>query len=258
MNATIKLSYDRAVRSGTENDPNPEILPAVHGHFSEPFFRRTRFALELAPGLVAHIASLRDASGGSGERVQTSKESPLPFNVQAWDDANEVYKLLVYWSVVFAEAMRLAPPSPARRSWRARDDRIIGLPANTTPSDARYVVGIVGLWLRTQLDPIMHLRADEVMEFHEQVGEVFRLSARWPQRDRATWSKLPCPWCGGRLGIYPPEMRGAERMAVCEACHRDLTQDEFDANVDRVATATKEAQKLVIKHGRNIPGEWRL
>jgi len=170
----------------------------------------------------------------------------------------EVYKNLVYWSVVFAGMLRLNPPSPARRSWRASDNRVVGLPANITPTDSRYVVGIIGLWLRTQLEPIMHLRADEVMEFHEQLGEVFRLSARWPQRDRATWSKLPCPWCGGRLAIYPPEVRGAERMAVCEGCSRSLTQEEFDANVDRVATATKEAQKLVIKHGRNIPGEWRL
>jgi|GEM_PF-1977155 len=258
MNTTIRLSYDRAVKKGTENDPNPEILPAARGHFSEPFFRRTRFALELAPGLVQHIASLRDAAGGGAERVQTTKEMPLPFNAQAWDDANEVYKNLVYWSVVFAGMLRLSPPSPARRSWRASDDRVIGLPANISPTDSRYVVGIIGLWLRTQLEPIMHLRADEVMEFHEQLGDVFRLSARWPQRDRATWSKLPCPWCGGRLAVYPPEVLGAERMAVCEGCTRSLTQEEFDANVDRVATATKEAQKLVIKHGRNIPGEWRL
>lgn len=255
---TIRLSYDRAVKRGTEDDPNPEILPATHGWFSEPFFRRTRFALELAPGLVEHIASLRDVSGGAGERVDTSKDAPMPFNVQAWDDANEIYKSLVYWSVVFAGMLKLSPPSPARRSWRASDDRVVGLPANITPKDSRYVTGVISLWLRTQLEPIMHLPAAEVAEFNAQLGDVFRLSARWPQRDRATWSKLPCPRCGGRLAIYPPEVRGAERMAVCEGCQASLTEDEFQAHVDRVATATKVAQQLVLKHGRNIPGEWRL
>lgn len=254
----LTLSYDRAVKKGTESDPNPEILPAEHGHFSTPFFKKTRFALELAPGVVAHIVTMKVASGGAGERVQTTKEAPLPFNEQAWDDANEVYKLLMYWSVAFAGMLKMNPPAPARRAWRASDNRVVGLPANITAQDARYVMGLLTVWMRTQLESIMHLRAEDVTEFHEQILEVFRISARWPQRDRSSWSKLPCPFCGGLLAIYPPEMRGAERTILCQTCENTLTDDEYRAHFERLATGTKIAQQLVIKSGIQIPGEWRL
>ena len=256
---TIRLAYDRSVKIGTEHDPNPEILLAKHGHFSEPFFRRVRLALERAPRLVEHIVANKMPTGaGLSERVQTSPDPQIPFNPTAFADADHLYRMLAYWCVVMAQMMGIQAPTPARHSWRATDKTVIGLPANITPEDARYVTSINSTWLRTQLEPIMHLWPEEVMEFHDQLIDVFRLGAKYPMRDNAKWSKLPCPRCEGRLGIYPPEVFGAKVYAVCENCTEQLDEEEYEAHWQRVATKSKASQVFVRKLGINIPGVWRL
>jgi hypothetical protein len=249
MNTVPRLSYDRAIKRGTENDIVPTILPATHGNFSTPFFRRVKFALELTGGVVEHVVSLHTARGGkSDDNVQASKDDPLPFNAQAWDDANEMYRRLVYWSLAFSEGLTVAAPGPARRAWRNNRGRVVGFPASVSPAEARYAAGVMTKWLVIQLEKIMSLDVEDVTLFSVDITDVFRVNARWPQRDRSSWSKLPCPHCKGRLAIWPPEGENDRRRIVCEVCRNDLEEDEYEVLVEEMAKATKEAIKLATKY----------
>lgn len=267
------LSFDGAIERGTENDPNPTVTVPAHGHFSEQFFRKVLFALEHAPGVVQHVISLRSVADGEtnsreafpslaktqqfGDRVTATKEPPLPFNQQAWDDANHLYATLVYWSRLLAPELKLQPPTVARRAWTNARGHIIGLPANVTPDDARYSVGVMSLWLRTQLELIMNLDPDDVTEFAANIGDVFRVNARFPQRDRSTRSALRCPNCGAEgLTVYPPEVYLGHTTYYCHDCNHMMYEDEYLTQVHRLGSQ-KIAHHLVAKYGVQIPGEWR-
>lgn len=252
MSKIVQLSYDRAIERGTEHDIVPKVLLATHGHFSKPFFNRQKYALEILPGIVEHVVSLMVASGGSESDIQSTREIPVPFNAQAWDDANELYRLLVYWTGAFATTMRLQAPGPAKRAWRNDNGRVVGLPAGVSPKDARYATGVMSKWLLIQLEAIMHLDPEDVTIFATGMADVYRVNARWPQKDRSVWSKLPCPNCGGRLAIYPPEPPAQDRQIVCDACRHVLDEDDYERRVEEQAQATKVAQQLARKYATRM------
>ncbi len=247
-----ELSYDRAVKRGTENLETPEILPAVYGRFSAPFFRQCRIALKILPGVVEHVVSLHTASGGASEdNIQASKDDPLPFNAQAWDDGNEMYRRVVYWTGVFSISLGGEAPGAAKRAWRNADGKVIGLPAGITPEAAKLATFAMTSWLQGRLNSIMSLDPEDVTQFHTDLRDVYRVNARWPQQDRAVWSRLPCPYCQGRLAVYPPTAPGRGKHIECETCANTFTEAEYESAVKELERATKTAQQLAKKYARS-------
>jgi hypothetical protein len=220
----IRLAYDQG--------KNGEKLPATHGNFSEGFYKRLTAALKLAPGVVEHVMRMITVAGGTDDRVDGSRDAPLPMNTQ--------------------------PPGPAKRAWAATSTgKIMGLPANIEPETARYLVGIMSTWLHINLVDILGTSVfDDVQFFHDELTQdIFRINAAWPQQARPEYSHMPCTidTCTGKIAIYPPNAFRDDQLIKCERCGNILTESryEFYWNLyKQIAAETDPVKKhLMRKYG---------
>lgn len=243
------------IRKGTEEEPVP--LEAHHGNLCNRCFGRIKSALELAPDVVEHVVSMVDAnSGGSDDRVDGSRDAPLPFNTTAFNDANEIYQRLVYWSILWADRLKVQAPGPAVRSWRAESGFVVGLPADIAPGSARYLAGVMSAWLMLKLEEIAYLLPlDDVNYFADELRDVFRVNARWPSAAKPRYSDVPCPvdGCGQRLAVYPPVAFEEDEKFICDRGHH-IPPDRYEFYVNYYAQVQAETdpvkRHLLKKYGR--------
>lgn len=232
MNDTEKPCINGCIRKGTEDTAEPELLVARHGQYCARCWGRIHGPLGEAPAVVEHVISMLTSGGQPDVKVDgKADQAPTPFNSQAFDDANETYKSLVYWSHIVAAAIRANPPSPARASWRTRDGRIVGLPANIAPNQARYIVGVMSTWLRMHLDTYLFAALPaEVDALTDAMRDVYRISARWPRKSRPHYSDMPCPKdeCTGKIAVWPPENPGDDEKIMCTGCGLILMPDQYE------------------------------
>lgn len=227
LNASM---YPLAIDRGKEDAPQP----AKHGWFSDRFFRAMSAAMKISPSVVEHVVSLGTSAGSPEDKVDGTREAPLPMSVQAFLDANEVYSLLVYWARVFADSLHIDAPGPAVKSWRNRAGTIIGLPANPTPGGARYSVTIMSGWLTRNLEDIcddkLSIDPDDVKLFHDGLKYIFQADARWPRAPKPFYSDMPCPsdLCTGNIAVYPPTGFGEDEKIVCEGCGRHFLPEDYE------------------------------
>ena len=198
-------------------------MRATHGAYCARCHGRIHGALLIAGELTGHLLGNVISTGtGGGERVDGSRDAPVPFNSAAFDDVNELYSLLVYWATVWAGTLRQPVPGVAVRAWRSDTGRIVGLPRSTSPADGQRLVTNLAGWLLDRLDTILGSGvADDVDAMSEAVRDVWRMNARWPRIERPSFSAMPCPRqdCGARLAVYPPAFEGDDRRVVCTAGH---------------------------------------
>lgn len=241
--------YNNCVEVEATDDQPARLRVARHGNFCAVEFGRVKKALELAPELVEHIVSMLDARAQSEVKISGSREAPLPFNVTAFNDANEVYQALVYFARVFAAKMGVQAPGAAMRAWRNLSGTIVGLPADMSGSAARYVVGSMATWLKLHLESIADLNPDDFMEFHDRMREVFELNARWPRQSRPEYSAMPCPDddCKGKIAVHPPYEFGDDQVIKCETCGRIFPEKDY-AFYFRLFTAVKAEENPTKKH----------
>lgn len=239
-----------------DRDGKPQL--ATKGHFSDTFYKRVLAAVKLAPAVTEHVVAMITASGGSEDRVDGTREAPLPMSVQAFADANEIYSLFVYWTKTFASELKVQAPGPAQRAWRNERGTIVGLPSNITPADARYLVGIMATWLDVHLEQIMGVTAPDVVEFEQNLKTIFQVNARWPQRQRPRFSDMPCPddKCGGKIAVYPPELFGDDEKIICTGCGRIFMPIDYERLVGvfkqlraEMVTGAKVTTHLTEKYG---------
>lgn len=248
---------NRCVKRGTENNDEPTLLIARHGAYCDKCHDKIDKALELAPNVVEHVVSLIESKGSAGEKVDGKADAaPLPFNAQAFDDANETYKALVYWSSECAAILGVQPPTPSVFAWRNRKGTIMGLSNRVAPNQARYITGVMATWLRMHLDAILSMALPEfVDDLTDQLRDVYRINARWPQKARARYSDMPCPVerCGQRLAVFPPDNFGEDEHVVCDRGHHiPPNKYEFYINFFTQLQAEKDPVKrhLLKKYGR--------
>jgi hypothetical protein len=212
-----KPCVNECIRKGTEALDQPQLMGATHGHFCDREYFAIKLALEQAAELVEHVVSLITSTGGGGDNVQATKEAPLPFNVQAFNDANETYSRLVYWARHWAHVLRRQPPGAAVRAWSNSAGVVVGLAADTAPARARYDVSTMAIWLNAHLEDILwQTPTDDVMFFHDEMRDIFRVAARWPFEMKARIAKIPCPHDGSKITVYPPADLGEMMRIVCE------------------------------------------
>lgn len=259
------MSDPNIERIAIDRGKDGEALVAKHGQFSEKFFRAMSAALHKAPTIVEHVVSLITASGGGQDRVDGTRDAPLPMSIHAFADVNEIYSLLVYWSRVFAAALAVQAPGVAVRAWRNDRGTILGLQPDITPAVARYEVGIMATWLTIHLEAICGLDADDVMAFHSGATDVaparlmksdgglrtiFQVDARWPQEDKPRYSDMPCPDDGGKVALYPPLVFGDDERASCESCGRLFSLEQYEELVIayRKAATEEKSTASVARH----------
>jgi len=240
------------IKTPATDDQPALIMGALHGHYCDRCYWRTHRALGIAPGLTEHVLSLVSGiqSKQNDESQKLKKHPPLPMNVEAFNDANEIYSRLVYWTAVFATRLNVAPPAPAARAWRTEGNRVVGLPTDVSPVAARNAVRLMANWIEQRLDNICDLTGtDDVDYFHDEMKDFYRTNARWPQEDQPRYSPAHCPdiECKGKIAIYPPQFAGDDQKIVCEKCHRHiLPKDyEFIARVFEQANQEKVRAQLV-------------
>jgi len=237
-----------ANRTAADVDPaTGETRDATHGHFSDQFHSRAKKALRDVGPLTEHIVSLLAHKGRPEEGTVRSKrvDAPMPLNEGAFNDCNELYSRLVYWSVTWAARLGRQAPGPAVRAWRTRRGTVVGLPVDTTPADARYIVSVTAKWLELHLDEILWQEpTDDVLYFGTELNEIHQAAARWPRKLQARYADLACGGgCGGRIALYPVDDAGGEASIVCEKCNREYTQSDYDTEVEDVNRKHAEAVK---------------
>lgn len=236
----------------TIEDEEPKPRPAKHGLYCNRCYHNTNNALGQLGPLVEHILSMVGSKGGNDSEVQHLKgQPPLPFNVEAFNDANEMYSRLVYWGQLLAGVLGVPAPDPAERSWSDMTGSIRGLPNDVDPSTARFQVQAMAVWLQSQLENICGVGGDDIDFFHDDFKDVFRLAAKWPMRAKPRFSDMPCPMsaCGARLVVYPPDEVGDEETIVCEMGHHiEPSKYEFYIRYYKDVQAEKLAAEKVTKH----------
>lgn len=243
------------IRKGTEDSDSPSFLAARHGRFCDRCFYHTDRALRMAGALVEHVlgevAGLRSKNTDGSQRSRS--EPPLPFNVGAFNDANEIYSRLVYWVSLWATRLNRQPPSPAAHAWRTDQNRVVGLPNDIQPAAARYAVAIMGLWLSAHLDDIYALPTiGDIEFFQDDMQDVYRIAARWPAEDQAVYAPVRCPDddCKGKIAIHPPKFAGDEQQIICESCGRVFQEDDYDRMASVFRQVRKEETKELLKANR--------
>ncbi|MFZ4894649.1 hypothetical protein ACL9RL_09380 [Plantibacter sp. Mn2098] len=242
---------NRCVRKGTETNDEPELLVARHGEFCHRCFTRTFRALDRVPALVQHIVSNFPTSitkAPNDIRVSGTGGGPtVPFNEQAWVDADKLYSLMVTYAQVWATALAVSPPAPARRSWRDEHGYVIGLPANETPTTARRNVGVMSDWLKITLEEIFRCDAESVNRFSEALAEVGEIAGKWPTEERPRTSVMPhvqISFCGGEIKYWPAGSQGTDTHAVCTACSYEFDLDEYEDAVTTYLAEKQEAARM--------------
>jgi len=248
---TLRPCVRGCTRPGTEDDP--QVKPATHGNYCASCHGRIFHALIQAPELAAHIlGNVVPAGGQAGDRVDESKDAPLPFNQSAFADVNELYRWLAYWCDTWAEYLEIRTPAPAARSWRRQDGTLVGLPPGVDPRVAARDVGLMTRWLCDRLDTILTLAPEDVDEFDTGIREVWRLNARWPRLEKPRYSNLPCPatGCDARIAVYPPAEPGAVKAVACDNGHYYPEEEYDELAVQLVAQRLEAARQARVKGGR--------
>jgi hypothetical protein len=238
------------VRAGTED--TPEYLPATHGAYCARCWGRLEQALIQAPELAAHIlGNITNTGGASDDRVDSSRDAPLPFNQAAFDDVSELYALLVYWTGIWAEYLEQRTPAPTARVWRRDSGTVVGLPAGSTPEKGSAEVARMSRWLRDRLDTILTLAPEDIDEFTEGLDDVWRMAARWPLIEKPRYSKMPCPelGCEARIAVFPPRGPGGVKSVSCDSGHY-FPEEEYDELTLRLTVQRIEQARQARAEGR--------
>lgn len=230
----------------------PKPRPAKHGLYCNRCYYGTDKALEQLGNLVEHILSMVGKKGGSDDESQRLKgQPPLPFNVEAFNDANEMYSRLIYWGRILAGVLNIPAPAPAEHSWADMTGSIRGLPADVSPGTARLQVQAVAEWLRARLNDICNIEGDDIDFFHDEWKDVYRLAAKWPMRAKPRYSDMPCPVsdCGARIAVFPPDNAGDDETIVCDTGHH-IPPDKYEFYIRfyKEVRAEKQTSVNVRKH----------
>lgn len=169
---------------------------------------RAKSHLYQAPQLVTHILSLVVPTIGNapGPRVSGSRDTPLPLNARAMEDANDLYGQLVNWSTLYARKLRIAPPASVL-AWARTDRDCEGFPSWSTTADSIELLRDVTRWLIAVGDRIAKLPA--ATDYFDSVKDlVSPLISRYPTAPRAIrYATRPCPVCTKRTIIVDFDAR---------------------------------------------------
>lgn len=206
-------------------------------------------ALELAPDIIEHIATLITVKSKGGSEVRTTPvHAPAPLNIDALDTVDRLMERLSRWAAHWSAV--LVVPGPEQTALAAS-------PA-ADPTGARDAALTNTKWLLLHLDEIFRRNPEDVASFTDELAEVHRAATRYPMLHHPRYTDLRCRviGCNGTVALWPfadvkkwkqngsivflpPE--GAR--VLCDECGDRWTESEYNDEVERRVSAIKEQQK---------------
>lgn len=194
--------------SRLDDDGHEVPLPGVHEGYCARCHGAIVAGLTLAAPLIYHLltmvpSALRSKPRPDGSQRTKAATAPLPFDVNARDDAERIYRLTV--------GARFIPYGMAdivvRAAVRERTEAML----------AR----LDGMLAEADVDAVGRLKAN--------MQSIRRTALKWPTEDKPTLSPTTlCPLDGERVLIVPPLEPGADRQFVCSVCGNMLTEAEHE------------------------------
>lgn len=191
-----------------DEDGHEVPLPGVHEGYCERCYGAIVAGLTLAAPLIYHLLSmvpsaLRSKPRPDGSQRTKAATAPLPFDVNARDDAERIYRLTV--------GARFIPYGMAdivvRSAVRERTEHLLA--------------GLDRVLAESEVDKIGRLKAN--------MQSIRRTALKWPTEDKPTLSPTTlCPLCGDRVLIVPPIEAGGDRQFACSKCGNMLTEAEHE------------------------------
>lgn len=184
--------------------------------------KRLRWHVDQIPTILHTIRTatvpLR-ATKYDANKVQASKgDAPAPVNLNAVDDADDLWALIVPVIVECGEKLHARTPPVTTASW-SHHGQVAGLPHSFTPRDARNAGWQVSEWLRMWAP---HL---EFTDVHDGLDDLFRairgLAVKWTgEVQPRMFNTRACTVCGEkRVGVTYDDIDGVEhRIAACIHC----------------------------------------
>lgn len=205
------------------------------GQAIDPTIRTLRTVGPLLERLLQQVGGLRARPEGP---ASTAWEAPLPFNGQAFDDANDLFEVLVTTVDYEAAWLKVDAPHLPRTVWRNASGHVIGFRAGITPTAGRKAATVLTLWLEEHLEQLEDHALDSLL------WTVRGKAARYPYSDRVTLSKVAvCPTDRGALQIQPPRWDGDDRRISCQRCGQAFTEAEHDLAGTRLAAVIASAKR---------------
>lgn len=212
-----------------------EPVEAAHGALiCERDIRALRRTIEDAPDLCTHLRSLVDPSKSTWNFTQAKptfdgqvskrvpSESRPPTNTDIVEAADEVLGILAYWAEYFGDEMDYR----GRRSFPAGVDSAEAFFLAKMPADylLEHLAEIVNdRFVRLLCEKVLGPTADP------EDWTIAEVARRWSMRERAKFSRMPCPGCELRMVLVrPPRREGDERSYECrnEACDWVMPEEE--------------------------------
>lgn len=191
------------------DDAGNEIpLPGSHEGYCERCHGAIVAGLEMAAPLIFHLLSmvpsaLRSKPASDGSQRTKAATAPLPFDVNARDDAERIYRVIV--------GARFIP--------FGQGDLLVR--ATVRASTERRLLQLDDWLARAEVDAVGRFKAD--------MQHIRRTALRWPTQDKPRFSSTTiCPLDGERILIVPPLEPGADRQFVCSVCGNMLTEAEHE------------------------------
>lgn len=233
------------IRKGSD-----EPLRARHGPYCNRCYYQYLRALDVAAELVEHVTSLISYKARQdGDKVSTSRDAPVPFNLDAFHDANETYRRLLIAATVFAQHLRIPGPQIRGRVWRNHHGKVVGFRRGIPAHTARRETATVTAWLTNHLDQILTAAADDLPlqealdKWRDALRDVYRINAKWPREPKPRYSDMPCPDDGARLAIYPPAAFMDDERIICEECGRHFQPENYEFYLRLFQGVQKEHQR---------------
>ncbi|WFR66623.1 hypothetical protein P9139_18030 [Curtobacterium flaccumfaciens] len=206
-------------------------------------------ALDLAPDLIEHIASLITMQGSSDSEVRASRvHAQAPLNVDALDTVDRLSGRIIWWAHHWAFVLQVPAPADEARVTSPADD----------PAAARAAVLPSAQWLLQHLDEIFRRIPDDVHYFVDELTEVHQAANRYPMLHQPRYTELRCRTlgCNGTVALWPfVEVKKWKQEGqhvflppegariLCNECGDRWTEAEYTDEVHRRVEAIKEEQK---------------
>lgn len=205
-------------------------------------------ALELAPDLIEHIASLIPMQTGGESEIRTSRvHAPTPLNVDAFDTVTRLSERILWWTSHWSTMLQV--PKPEDESPAASNDE---------PARARSAVYPSTRWLLAHLDEIFRRTPDTVDFFVDELAEVHQAAARYPMLHQPRYTQVQCRkgGCDGTVALWPfVEVKKWQQEGqhvflppegariLCDECSDRWTEAEYTAELNRQIDVIKQEQK---------------
>lgn len=181
--------------------------------------KRYTWHIDQVPGLleairasVVPLASTRY----DGMRVSSSREGvPMPFRVDAVDDADALWAALVQYTLNVAELLDVPGPGGLMLTWRSRDEAA-GIPSRASQRDVRIAAFEVIAWLVQRVEAIAPLEALEGTEDF-LFTHIRSLRARYTSAPKPRPEGF-CHVCGETAVVSEWTGDGSTLVSRCTAC----------------------------------------